>query len=90
MEQQNVKIKDFLKDKAKQRALIALKHKKFLEKEIDKATGAQQMLMQTINNIESAQMDVNVMDALKVGDQVITELQNKAKLEDFQELYERH
>ena len=35
-------------------------------------------------------MDVNVMDALKKGDKVITELQNQSKLEDFEELYERH
>ena len=48
------------------------------------------MLQQTINNIESASMDVNVMEALKVGDKVITELQSKASLEDFEELYGRH
>ena len=44
IEQQNAKIKDYLRDNAKQRALIALKHKKFLEKEMDKASGAQSML----------------------------------------------
>lgn len=35
-------------------------------------------------------MDVNVMEALKMGDKVITELQSKASLEDFEELYDRH
>lgn len=48
------------------------------------------MLQQTINNIESAQMDVQVMEALKEGDKVISELQSKASLEDFEELYDRH
>ena len=44
IEQQAEKIKDLIKNKSKERALIALKHKKFLEKELDKASGAQQML----------------------------------------------
>jgi len=30
------------------------------------------------------------MEALKVGDKVITELQSKASIEDFEELYDRH
>ncbi len=48
------------------------------------------MLQQTISNIESAQMDVNVYEAMKKGDQVLTELQKQASLEDFEELYEKH
>ena len=79
-----------VKDKQKQRALIALKHKKFLEKELDKADGAITMLQQTIQNIESALVDIEVMEALKQGDKVITELQSKASLEDFEALYEKH
>lgn len=35
-------------------------------------------------------MDIEVMQALKQGDKVLTELQSKASLEDFEELYERH
>jgi hypothetical protein len=35
-------------------------------------------------------MDVNVYEALKQGDQIITDLQSKASLEDFEQLYERH
>lgn len=34
------KIQDHLKDKNKNRALMALKHKKFMEKELDKAYAA--------------------------------------------------
>ena len=48
------------------------------------------MLETTIRNIESAQMDVEVFEALKKGDQIITDLQQKASLEDFEELYEKH
>ena len=35
-------------------------------------------------------MDVEVFQALKKGDEVITELKSKASLEDFEELYEKH
>ena len=35
-------------------------------------------------------MDVEVMQALKQGDQVLTDLRKQATLEEFEELYERH
>jgi hypothetical protein len=35
-------------------------------------------------------MDVEVYEALKAGDKVIDELNSKASLEDFEELYEKH
>ena len=45
---------------------------------------------QTLVNIGSAQMDVNVYEALKTGDRVLDELQQKASLEMFEELYDKH
>ena len=86
---QQEKISQYLKDKNKQRALIALKHKKFIEKELDKAMGAQVLLEETIKNIESAQMDVNIYEAMKKGDQVLSELQKQATKENFEELVDR-
>jgi len=41
-----------LKEGNKNRALIALKHKKFMEKELDKVNGAEMLLQETINGIE--------------------------------------
>ena len=60
-----------------------------MEKELDKVYGAQSLLQQSIANIESAQMDVNVYEAMKKGDQVLSDLQKQASLEDFEEMYER-
>ena len=34
-------------------------------------------------------MDVNVYEAMKKGDQVLSELQKQASLEDFEEMYDR-
>ena len=47
---------------------MQLKHKKYLEKEIDKIDGAEMLLAQTVQAIESAQADVNVYAAMKTGD----------------------
>ena len=51
--------------------------------------GAQVLLEETIKNIESAQMDVNIFEAMKKGDQVLTELQKQATKENFEELVDR-
>ena len=40
IEKQKEKISGYLREKNKQRALIALKHRKFMEKELDKVYGA--------------------------------------------------
>ncbi len=47
------------------------------------------MLQQTIQQIESAQMDVNVFEALKKGDKVLEDLQKQASLENFEEICDR-
>jgi len=86
---QNEKIKELLKE-SKSRAMMALKHRKFMEKQVEKSYAAQGILEQTLRNIESAQMDVNIYDAMKQGDKVIEELHKQVTLEQFEELYERH
>ena len=68
------KCKELVKEGKKDRALIHLKKKKFVGKEIEKAQGAQLMLEETIQNVESAAADVNVMQALKTGDKVLKDL----------------
>lgn len=79
-----------MKDGRKDRALIHLKKKKFAEAEIAKANGAQLMLIETLNNIESAQADIEIMKALKEGDKVLKDLQKQTSIEDWEELYEGH
>ena len=40
--------------------MIHLKQKKFIEKEVEKAQGAQMMMQQTLSGIESAQADLEI------------------------------
>ena len=55
---QEQKAKDFYRNGDKSRAVIALKHKKFMEKELDKIDGAELMLEKTVQGIEQGLMDV--------------------------------
>ena len=63
-----------LKSGQKDRALIQLKQKKFVEKEITKAEGAQSKLQEVLMNIESTAADAEIFAALKQGDKVLTDL----------------
>ena len=71
---QDERIKELIKEKQKDRAVLALRIKKLKLKELEKADGAMFMLQETISNIESAQMDVNVMQAMKQGEKVLSDL----------------
>ena len=79
-----------MKDGQKDRALIQLKQKKFVEKEITKAEGAQTKLQEVMMNIESTAADAEIFAALKQGDEVLTDLQKQVSMEDWDELYDKH
>ena len=54
--------------------------------ELEKTDGALFMLQEVVQNIETAQINVNVMEAMKQGDKVITELQSMVKLEELERI----
>ena len=78
------------KEGHRDRALLAIKHKKYLEKNRQKANGVELTLTETITGIESAQMDVNVYEAMKVGDQCLKELKAQVSADKFEELLDSH
>lgn len=53
-----------------------MRHKKFLEKELDKLTGQEIMMDKTIAGIESAQQDLNVMKALQQANDTLKEIKS--------------
>ena len=55
-----------------------------------KCNGQHIKLQEMIQGIESAQADLNVFEALKEGDAVLKDLQQKVSIEDWEELYESH
>ena len=54
------KCKELLKAGQRDRAMLALKKKKFVEAEVTKCAGAQIKLQETIQGIESAAADLNI------------------------------
>ena len=48
------------------------------------------MLQQTLMNIESAQVDVEIFNALKEGDSVLKDLQKQASMGDWEDLMDSH
>ena len=84
------KIKELCKAGQKERAIIHLKKKKFVEAEVTKCNGAQIKLQETMQAIESTQADVEIFAALKEGDAVLKDLQQKTSIADWEELYESH
>ena len=70
--------------------MICLKHKKFINKELEKVDGAELLLQKTILGIEQAQADIQVFEALKLGDKVLKELRSHASTEQFEELFDDH
>ena len=65
-----------------------MRQKKYLTGQLDKVSGAQIMLDETVMAIESAQMDVEVFQAMKQGDQVLTDLRKQVTVDEFEELYD--
>ena len=78
----------FAKSKEKSKALFAMKLKKMYEATKDKVCGMVHMLETTIISLEQAQMDVDVYQALKQGDEVLKQVTSKVNVEAFQEIYE--
>ena len=84
------KIKELLKAGQKERALVHLRKKKFIEAEVNKMNGATIQLQQTLLSIESAAADLDIFTALKEGDAVLKDLHAKVSIQDWEELYESH
>lgn len=84
------KIKDLMNNGEKSRALIQLKRKKYIGKELDKIDGAYAMMQDQLGNIESAQADVDIFKALEQGQAVVKDLQKQVSNADWDDMYAEH
>ena len=78
----------YSKQKEKSKAIFAMKLKKMYEGTRDKIQGARHLIDQSILNVEQARMDEDVYEALKKGEQVLTEIRSKVSIEAFEEIYD--
>ena len=78
----------YSKAKEKSKAIFAMKLKKMYEKTKEKVEGARHLLETSIISVEQARLDAAVYAALKNGEEVLTELQKKVSVDDFQTIYD--
>ncbi|CAH8648193.1 unnamed protein product [Dicrocoelium dendriticum] len=72
----------------KEKALLLLRKKRCLEKLLDQAGHHLTTIEQLVQDIEFAQIQVDVMDKLKVGNQALKEIHQIMSLEDVERIME--
>lgn len=82
------KAKEEKKAKNDNKALSLMRRRKLYVKYLDGARGKQQMIEETLHQLKSAKIDVNVMKALEAGQEIVEELRSKASVEDFEKILE--
>ena len=78
----------YMKAKNKSRALMALKLKKMYEANVEKANGMINILTKSMQDLDGAQINSDVYNVLKEGDNMIKEMQSKVKIEDLEQIKE--
>ena len=67
---------------------MRLKHKKLIQQQLEKVDNAEMMLNDTVVKIESAAADVQIMEAMTLGNNTLKELQKQVSVEEFEEIYD--
>lgn len=81
-------IKDCLRNKQKQKAVLALRKQKFLEKNLDTSQGQLMQLEQMLSNIEQAKVQKTVFEALRQGTDYLQKVNQQLSLDDVEKLME--
>ncbi|CAG9319069.1 unnamed protein product [Blepharisma stoltei] len=81
-------VKQCIKKKNKDRALLALRKQKFLDKNLETTRGELLTLEVLINDIENAQIQKNIYDSLKKGNEFLQNINQQLTLDDVEKLME--
>lgn len=68
------------------KAKLLLKKKKFFEQNLEKTDGQLDNLDQMVHNIEYTQIEHQVVDGLKVGNDCLKKLQQMMSLDDIEQI----
>jgi len=80
--------KECAKSNKKQQALLALKKKKYQEKMLEDSLQNLSNIEELINNIEQSEIQVQIFESLKKGNNALKEIQKELSLEDVEKLME--
>lgn len=75
-----------LQDGRKERAKLLLKKKRFMEQQLDKTDGLLTNLERMTHDIEYAQIEVQVVEGLKVGNESLKKLHQMLSIEDIERI----
>ena len=82
--------RQFLRNKEKPKALLALRHKKFQDELIKQVDGSMMKLEELIGNVEMAQMQQAVVSALAQGTKALKKAQEGLSVDYVQKLMEEN
>jgi len=80
--------KQLLQQSKKKQALLALKKKKYQEGLLDKTNNMLMNLEEMVNSIEFAQMEKEIFDRLKTGNETLKEIHKEMSIEAVEQLME--
>jgi len=81
-------VKQCVKNKEKEKALLGLRKKKYIEQNLENGRKQLLNLEQLINDVESAQMNQNIVQAMKQGNEFLKQLNEQLTIEDAEKLME--
>lgn len=81
-------VKECIRNKQKDKAMLALRKQKYLEKNLENGRGQLLNLEGQILSIENAQIQKNVYEALKEGNEYLKNLNKELTVEDVNKLME--
>jgi charged multivesicular body protein 6 len=79
-------ITDCIKSKKKDQALLLLRKKKYIEKNLSNTNGELLNIDYLVTNIENAQVQRKVFDALKEGNELLKQINKELTVEDVDKL----
>ncbi|XP_064090122.1 charged multivesicular body protein 6-A-like [Macrobrachium nipponense] len=78
--------KQLLQNGKKERAKLLLRKKKFIEEQLNKTDGTLENIERMIQDLEFAQIEMKVVDSLKVGNESLKQINQMLNIEDIERI----
>lgn len=78
--------KQLLQNGKKERAKLLLRKKKFIEEQLNKTDGTLENIEKMIQDLEFAQIEMKVVDSLKVGNEALKQINQMLSIEDVERI----
>lgn len=86
LEKERALAKQLLKDGKKEKALLLLKKKKYQDQLLDKTENQISNLEHMVQDLEFAQIEIKVLDGLKVGNECLKKMHEAMSIEDVERI----